>query len=195
MVQLIIAVKTWLHLCPSIKCQFDSLYFFNLFIHDGIMITIKTPLKIFQFCSLLLNWWIHKCYDGYIKSSICTAYNCLYVVARQLQYKCYRWITNSIHRLILLIFENIFLTCRSCFYHIRDLRRIRRYFSLSVHKPNATALITSRLDYCKSLLYNIASKDILKLHCVQNCLARVVTRSPRFSRFVPLLKFLHCLHV
>ena len=58
-------------------------------------------------------------------------------------------------------------------------------FSLSVAKTIATALITSRLDYCISLLYNIASKDILKLQCVQNCLARVVTRSPRFSYSAP----------
>ena len=91
----------------------------------------------------------------------------------------------------------ISLTCLCCFYqyHIRDLHRIRRYISLSVGKTIATALITSRLDYCSSLLYNIPSKDILKLHCVQNCLARVVTWSPRFSHSVPLLKSLHWLPV
>jgi len=59
----------------------------------------------------------------------------------------------------------------------------------------ATALITSRLDCGNYLLYNIASKDILKLQCVQNCLVRVVTRYPRFSHSVPLLKSLHWLHV
>jgi len=59
--------------------------------------------------------------------------------------------------------KHISLTCRSCFYHIRDLRRIRRYISLSAAETIATALITSRLHYCNSLLYNITSKDILKL--------------------------------
>ena len=63
-------------------------------------------------------------------------------------------------------------------YHIRDLRRIRRYMSLFVAKTIATALGSSRLDYCNSLLHNIAIKDITKLQRVQNCLARVVTRSP-----------------
>ena len=53
----------------------------------------------------------------------------------------------------------------------------------------------TRLDYCNSLLYNTANKDIAKLQRVQNCLARVVTRSPRFSRSVPLLKSLHWLPV
>ena len=80
------------------------------------------------------------------------------------------------------------------FYHIRDLRRIRLFISLSVAKTIATALVTSRLDYCNSLLYNTANKDIAKLQRVQNCLARVVTRS-RFSRSVLLLKSLHWLPV
>ena len=85
----------------------------------------------------------------------------------------------------------IYQTCRCCFYHMRDLRRIRRYMSLSVAKTIATALVSSRLDYCNSLLHNIAIKDNTKLQRVQIFLAGVVTRSPRFSRSVPLLKSLH----
>ena len=93
------------------------------------------------------------------------------------------------------ISNNISKTCRCCFYHIRDLRRIRQFISLSVAKTIATALVSSRLDYCNSLLYNTASKDIAKLQRVQNCLARVVTYSPNFSHSVPLLKSLHWLPV
>ena len=89
--------------------------------------------------------------------------------------------------------QHISKTCRCCFYHIRDLRRIRRFLSLSADKTIATALVSSRLDYCNSLLYNTANKDIAKLQRFQNCLARVVTRSPCFSRSVPLLKSLHWL--
>ncbi len=91
--------------------------------------------------------------------------------------------------------QHISQTCRCCFDHIRDLRRIRRHMSLSVAKTIATALVSSRLDYCNSLLHNIAIKNIAKLQRVQNCLARVVTQSPRFSRSVPLLKSLHWLPV
>ena len=91
--------------------------------------------------------------------------------------------------------QHISKTCRCCFYRIRDLLRIRRFISLSVAKTIATALISSILDYCNSILYNSANKDITKLHRVQNCLARVVTRSPFFSRPVPLLKSLHWLPV
>ena len=68
--------------------------------------------------------------------------------------------------------KHISLTCRSCFYHICDLRLIQRYITLVVAKTIATPPITSRLEYCNSLLYNSVSKDILKLQCVENCLSR-----------------------
>ena len=85
--------------------------------------------------------------------------------------------------------------CKSCFYHIRDLRRIRRHLPLSTAKTISNSLITSRLDYCNSLINNIAKQDLSKLQRVQNCLARVVLRAPRFSPSLPLLKQLHWLPV
>jgi len=54
------------------------------------------------------------------------------------------------------------------------------------------SLLVGLITAIVSLLYDIASKDILKLQCLQNCL---VKRSPRFSNSIPLLKFLHWLPV
>ena len=91
-------------------------------------------------------------------------------------------------------FTNTFLIifiCKSCFYHIRDLRRIRRHLPLSTAKTISNSLITSRLDYCNSLINNIAKQDLSKLPRVQNCLSRVILRAPRFSPSLPLLKQLH----
>ena len=67
--------------------------------------------------------------------------------------------------------------------------------SFAVTKTIATALVSSRLDYCNSLYRNIALKDIWKLQYMQNCLARVITRSPHISHSLPLLKSLHWLPV
>ena len=58
--------------------------------------------------------------------------------------------------------------CKSCFYHIRDLRRIRRDVPSSTAKTISNALISSRLDYRNSLLNNIAKQDLSKLQRVQN---------------------------
>ena len=60
---------------------------------------------------------------------------------------------------------------------------------------NFCIFLESFLYFHSCIKWFIISKDILKLPCVQNYLASVVTRSPRFSHSVPLLKYLHLLHV
>ena len=82
----------------------------------------------------------------------------------------------------------------ACYYHIRDMRRIRRFLTPSA-KTIETSLIGRKLDYCNSVLFNVTEKDISKLQGVQNCLARVVTKSPLFYHITPLLKSLHWLPV
>ena len=58
------------------------------------------------------------------------------------------------------------ILCKSCFYHIRDLRRIRRHIPLFTAKTISYTLISSRLDYCNSLINNIAKQDLSKLQRV-----------------------------
>ena len=78
---------------------------------------------------------------------------------------------------------------------MRDLRRIRRHLDLDSAILLATALVSSRLDYCNSLLYGIADIDLTRLQRVQNQLARLVTKSPTFTHSLPLLPSLHWLPV
>ena len=58
---------------------------------------------------------------------------------------------------------------RACHNHICDMRRIRRFLTLSISKTIATSLIGSKLDYCNSVLFNVTEKEISKLQGVQNC--------------------------
>ena len=46
---------------------------------------------------------------------------------------------------------------------MRDLQHIRRHLALDSAKLLATALVSSHLDYCNSLLYGIADIDLTKL--------------------------------
>ena len=91
--------------------------------------------------------------------------------------------------------KHISQTCRACFYLNPDLRRIRKNLSLDLAKQIAVALVSCKLDYRNSIFHNMPEKDIARLHSVQNCLARVVTKAPRFSRSVSILKQLHWLPV
>ena len=91
--------------------------------------------------------------------------------------------------------SHISAICSSCIYHIRDVWRIRCHLDLDSAKLLANALVSNRFDYCNSLLSGIAETDLTKLQCVLNRLARVVTKSPPFTRSVPLLRSLHWLPV
>ena len=51
------------------------------------------------------------------------------------------------------------------------------------------------LSVVDSTFNGIHSKDLTRLQRIQNCLARVVAKAPRFSRSMPLLKSLHWLPI
>ena len=58
--------------------------------------------------------------------------------------------------------KHISQTCMACFYHIRDLCRIRKRLSLDLAKQIAVALVSSKLDYCNSLFHNMPEEDIAR---------------------------------
>jgi len=70
---------------------------------------------------------------------------------------------------------------RACFYHIRDLRRIRPFLDFSTAHAIGTSLVHSRLDYCNSLYLNLPKTQINRLQHIQNSLARAVVAAPRSS--------------
>ena len=59
--------------------------------------------------------------------------------------------------------SHISAVCSSCFYHMGDLQRSRCHLDLDSAKFLATSLVSSRLDYCNSLLHGIANIDLIRL--------------------------------
>jgi hypothetical protein len=76
--------------------------------------------------------------------------------------------------------QHISAVSKSCFYHIRDLRRIRNTIDHTTACTIATSLIHSKLDYCNSLLLNLPSTQTKRLQLVLNAAARAVTKTPKF---------------
>ena len=85
--------------------------------------------------------------------------------------------------------------CSSSFYYIYNIRRIRKYLSHQTALSLIHAFITSKLDYCNSLLYGLLSIHIIKLQRVQNAAARLVTNTPRFCHITHILSGLHWLPI
>ena len=57
------------------------------------------------------------------------------------------------------------------------------------------AFITSKVDYCNSLLYGVPKYLLLRLQRVLNCAARIVFKSNKYDHITPLLKELHWLPI
>jgi hypothetical protein len=91
--------------------------------------------------------------------------------------------------------EHISALTRACFYHIRDLRRLRPCLDLKTAQTIATSLVHSKLDYCNSLYYCLPNTQLKRLQQIQNSLARAVVMAPKFSNVTSILKSLHWLKV
>ena len=86
-------------------------------------------------------------------------------------------------------------TCSSAFYYLYNIRRIRKYLSRESTEKLVHAFISSRFDYCNSLLYGIPEYQTRKLQRVMNASARLIYRAPKFCHITPLLAELHWLPV
>ena len=85
--------------------------------------------------------------------------------------------------------------CKGAYHQIRNIGMIRKYLDLDATKSLVHAYVTSRLDYCNSLLFGISKDLIYKLQRVQNTAARLITRTRKFDHITPVLKDLHWLPV
>ncbi|XP_068704443.1 uncharacterized protein [Montipora foliosa] len=90
---------------------------------------------------------------------------------------------------------NITKTCAAAFYFLDNIRRIRRYLSKESTESLIHAFISSRLDYCNSLFYNIPAYQLEKLQRIQNAAARLILKESKFCHITPLLMTLHWLPV
>ena len=83
----------------------------------------------------------------------------------------------------------------SAFFHIYNIRRIRKYLSRDSAETLVHAFISSMLDYGNSLLFGLPQYQIQKLQRVQNASARLIFSMPRYCHITPLLLDLHWLPV
>lgn len=84
---------------------------------------------------------------------------------------------------------------RTAFFHLRNIVKIRQILSQRDAEKLIHAFVTSRLDYCNSLLSGCSNKSIRTLQLIQNAAARVLTKTRKRDHISPVLASLHWLPV
>ena len=71
--------------------------------------------------------------------------------------------------------------CRSSFYQLKQLRAVRKSLSMESCEALIHAFVSSRLDYCNSLLYGINKFQLVMLQSVLSASARLIFRKRKFD--------------
>jgi len=91
--------------------------------------------------------------------------------------------------------DHIKFLCKTSFYHLKNISKLRPILTLSDAEKLVHAFISSRLDYCNSLYTGITDKNITKLQYIQNSAARVLRGVRKYDHISPILQSLHWLPV
>ena len=86
-------------------------------------------------------------------------------------------------------------TCKVAFCQLRNIARIRPYLDMPTTEKVIHAFVSSRVDYCNSLLLGAPISLIQKMQRVQNMAARVVTQTQKYDHISPALVKLHWLPI
>ena len=84
--------------------------------------------------------------------------------------------------------DHITAICRSTHFHIRNISKNGNLLSYDACSTIIHALISCRVDYCNSILYNVPRSKTDRIQRLQNQCARILTNSPRREHITPVLK-------
>ena len=85
--------------------------------------------------------------------------------------------------------------CRSASRSIHQIGKIRNFLSRFATERLIHAFVSSKLDYCNSILLGLLSYELEKLQRLQNTAARLTVRAKKSAHITPVLKSLHWLPV
>ena len=91
--------------------------------------------------------------------------------------------------------QHISSICHAAYLELRRIASVWPYLTQSATAQLISSAITSRLDYCNSILAGLPLKQISCLQRVQNNAAKLVLRKSKHDHVTPLLQELHWLPI
>ena len=83
--------------------------------------------------------------------------------------------------------HHISTVVRACFFHLRRLKFNRQIVGADVTSGLVSAFVTTRMDYCNSILAALPQSSIDPLKRVQNAAARLITGTGTRKHIIPAL--------
>jgi hypothetical protein len=84
--------------------------------------------------------------------------------------------------------EHVSSVTRACFYQLRQLRFVRRMLTPDCAKMLVNAFVTSKVDYCNSLLFGCSAQLTRRLQAVMNTAARLVCGLRCYDHIMPTMR-------
>ena len=77
---------------------------------------------------------------------------------------------------------------RTCSFQLRQLRSIRQCLTADAATALIHALVTSRVDYCNSVLHGASDRVVKKLQSVLNSAARLISGCRLYDHITPIMR-------
>ena len=88
----------------------------------------------------------------------------------------------------LIMTAHVSSVVRACFYQLRQIRCIRSSLTDTAATTLVHTLISSKLDYCNSVLYGTTAAVSHRLQAVLNASARIITGRRLYEHITPVLR-------
>ena len=84
---------------------------------------------------------------------------------------------------------------KKCFFHIRNIGKIRKYIDEENCKTLVSVVVTSQLDYCNALCNGLPDSALSRLQKNESTSAKLVFFAHKFTHITQILMKLHWLLV
>jgi len=93
------------------------------------------------------------------------------------------------------MYEHVTSVCQAGCYHLKNIHCLKAFLTQKALVTVVHAFVTSRIDYCNSLLYGISDYKINHLQWIQNSAPRIMTNTQKYDLITPILQKLNWLPV